>query len=651
MIPVATKIWFTAAELADLALPGLARVKRKVNERASTECWALAVDDAGLPLARPRNARGGGMEYHISLLPTSARAALIKRGFGDNVDTEISVFPQPKSELQIQRDSMWSWYAQQSDKNRNEAERRLAVVNQTLDLVAAGLGKSAAVGAIAAMEKIGASTIYEWLKMVDGIAAGNRLPYLAPVRKGGGRKADVDPEFWQYLKSLYLTNHQPTWSKCFYKAQEFAQMNGITIPHEKTLKRKLEAEVDGRVIIAKRKGFDELRETQPHQQRSVAHMHAMEMVNIDGHKFDFFVKMPDGTIIRPMAVVIQDVFSRKILAYRMGTSECSVQTRLTFADLFQQYGIPRECLLDNGRAFASKWITGGAKTRFRFKIKDDDPTGLLPSFGIKIHWAKPYRGQSKPIERAFRDIEESMRVEPALDGAWCGNHIDAKPENYGNAAIPYAVFCKIVDQVIARHNARLGRRTETGNGKSFDQVFAESYAVSPIGKATAEHMRIALLTAEQVSANRKTGEITLAGNRYWSPEMLAFAGQKMTIRFNPDNLHSEIHVYSREGEFKATVPILEATGFNDIAAAKVRARQESDYKKATRAAIAKENILTAAQMAAMMPDYTDDAILPDAGVVRPVRPNIRNGGAAAAVRKEAPQTDHIRRLDFLRVVE
>jgi hypothetical protein len=28
--------------------------------------------------------------------------------------------------------------------------------------------------------------------------------------------------------------------------------------------------------------------------------------------------------------------------------------------------------LDNGRAFASKWITGGANTRFRFKVREED---------------------------------------------------------------------------------------------------------------------------------------------------------------------------------------------------------------------------------------------------------------------------------------
>src|SRR3546814_1666061 len=62
------------SELADLALAGLPKSKRKVNERAQEECWALKVNDDGLPLARPRKGRGGGLEYHVSLLPAVARS-------------------------------------------------------------------------------------------------------------------------------------------------------------------------------------------------------------------------------------------------------------------------------------------------------------------------------------------------------------------------------------------------------------------------------------------------------------------------------------------------------------------------------------------------------------------------------------------------
>ncbi|RYS32216.1 hypothetical protein DLS39_13645, partial [Staphylococcus pseudintermedius] len=147
-------------------------------------------------------------------------------------------------------------------------------------------------------------------------------------------------------------------------------------------------------------------------------LHAMELLNIDGHKFDVFVKWDDGRISRPMGVAIQDVYSRKMLAVRIGESENKDLTRLAFGDVFRDYGIPKACLMDNGRAFASKAMTGGAKPRFRFKIKDEDPAGLLTSLGIQIHWATPYRGQSKPIERAFRDFCDRVAKHPKFHGAY-----------------------------------------------------------------------------------------------------------------------------------------------------------------------------------------------------------------------------------------
>ena len=80
MISTGGKCWFTAAELADLALPGLPRQKRKINERAADEFWAVKTDASGAPLARTRQGRGGGTEFHHSVLPAMAKAELVKRG-------------------------------------------------------------------------------------------------------------------------------------------------------------------------------------------------------------------------------------------------------------------------------------------------------------------------------------------------------------------------------------------------------------------------------------------------------------------------------------------------------------------------------------------------------------------------------------------
>ena len=79
-----------------------------------------------------------------------------------------------------------------------------------------------------------------------------------------------------------------------------------------------------------------LRKLLPPQKRSVADLHAMELVNIDGLNWDVFVRFPDGRIARPMMIAIQDVFSRKFLSWRIGESESAIETRLCFADLSER---------------------------------------------------------------------------------------------------------------------------------------------------------------------------------------------------------------------------------------------------------------------------------------------------------------------------
>ncbi len=165
---------------------------------------------------------------------------------------------------------------------------------------------------------------------------------------------------------------------------------------------------------------------------------------------------------------------------------------------------PKAALLDNGREFAAKVFTGGgAKTRFRFKVKEDDIPGLLPMLGVNVHWATPYSGQSKPIERAFRDLCDRVAKHPAFEGgAYTGNKPDAKPENYGNRAIPLDEFRAVLNEEMEAHNARPGRRSEVAFGRSFDEVFDEGYKVAPIRKATLEQRRLWLMSAEGVRGAR-----------------------------------------------------------------------------------------------------------------------------------------------------
>lgn len=654
------KAWWTAAELAEAGLPGLSSSKRKINIRAADERWSAKIDPAtGMPLCRPVVGRkGGGFEYHVSLLPPAARMEMAKRGLISPMDS-VPEASKPAKPGETASAIAWSWYEHQTAKTKAEAERRLKAIDAVEALKAAGLTASAAVASVAAERAIGASTMWQWMGLVEGVARHDWLPALAPRRAGGGAEAEIDPELWQFLKSDWLRPEKPTFSSCYHRALLIAEQRGLRLPHWRTLWRKIEREVPPAVILMRRDGEDALKRCVPALQRTVAELHALECVNIDGHTADVRVMFPDGVVRRPVIVACQDIYSRKFLAWRIGETESAVQTRLMFADLFRTYGIPAHVVMDNGRAFASKWITGGQLSRFRFKVKADEPLGLLTALGVKTHSTIPFSGQSKPIERGFRDFCDHIARSFEFHGAYTGNSPLAKPANYGDAVVPFDKFVRVFNEGIKQHNARLGRRTEMAKatGASLDQVFAQSYAVAPITKATPEQMRLALLTAEAISPDRETGAITLMGNRYWSTEIAAaHGGKRVIVRFDPDDLTQPVHVYAAAGgRYLGEAPIFERAGFLDAEAAKTQARRRKEVRHAAKRLAEKEQLLEAHELARMMPAYEDEAPLPEPTVIRPVRQ--RRGAALqiAAVAEPASRASTMTRFvensQRLRLVE
>src|SRR3546814_18700036 len=101
----------------------------------------------------------------------------------------------------------------------------------------------------------------------------------------------------------------------------------------------------------------------------------------------------------------------------------------------------------------------------------------LVALGITIHWAKPYRGQSKPIERGFRDLCDAVAKHPAFEGAYTGTRPDAKPENYGSKAADLDTFLRVWNEGMAAHTERLGALPEKAWGRlSVKPGFEASYA-------------------------------------------------------------------------------------------------------------------------------------------------------------------------------
>ncbi|MBN9504953.1 MAG: Mu transposase C-terminal domain-containing protein [Altererythrobacter sp.] len=615
--------WFTAAELAELALPGLPADKRSINRRAQEERWSSRTSADGELLVRKRAGRGGGLEFHVSLLPGAARLELARRGIC--APAPLVAAPDPQR-------AAWQWLEAQPGHVREEAQRRAGIIAEVELLEEAGMTRTAAIAQVSARHaKAGKATLWNWLRAIDGLAPSDRLPALAPRFKGGGREAEIDGLLWNLFVSDVLRPERPTLTSCYDRTAKVAALRGLSMPSEAAFRRRYKREVDPRAALLARGGAEKAERSIPANRRTLDAYHALQMVNIDGHQFDVFVTPPHGgKAVRPVLIAIQDVYSRKLLAWRLDLSENVHATRLAFADLFGRYGIPETCYLDNSRTFASKALTAGAETRYRGKIVAEEPAGLLVSLGIKVRFAQIYHGQSKPIERAFRDLADRVARAPECAGAYTGNSPVNKPANYGKRAVAWTEFEQIVAQGIANHNARLGRRGGVCRGRSFDQVFAESYAQAEIRKAGPEHLRMALLAAERKRVNRLTGEIELYGNRYWSTECGLYLGELVTVRFHPDDLHREVHLYGQDGRYLAQADLIADFGFAEQAGAHAAKKRRKDAMRTIRAGLEATRQLSADQVAALQA-RTEEPEIPAASVVRPVRPALtaRPRGSAA----------------------
>lgn len=601
------KEWWTPEQIAESGLPDLPATKRGVNALAERLNWRGATK-----FARRRSGKGGGWEYSWKLFPNSAQRALIRQAVA------------PKIAEAKARDEVWAWYEALPQTVKVKAEARLLVI-QKVEALEGAIGRFLAVEQVAKMEGVGARTVWSWFQMIEGIAAADRLAYLAPRNRAAEKRPrakECSPEFFEVLKSDFLRLEAPPFTDCYRRAIRVAKEQGLETLPERTMRRHLDAQVSRVTQVLARQGVDAVKRLFPSQTRDKTCLHALQAVNADFHKFDVFVRWPSvgsepGLVTRPQMVAFQDIYSSRILSWRIDQTPNSTAVQLCAGDMIEAWGIPQHVLLDNGREFAAKAITGGSATRYRFKVKEDDIPGLFTALGCTIHWATPYSGQSKQIERAFRDLCQSIAKDPRLAGAYTGNTVVSKPENYGSRAVPLEEFLKVVSEGIEEFNAREDRQSEVAFGRSFNAVFDESYAVAPITKANEAQRRFWLMGAEGLRTDSKSGMVRFQGNEFWEPWLNEHAGARVVIRFDPADLWSGVHVYTQDNAYLGHAECRLKVGFFDMDEARIHARARGAWLKAQKAEVEAHRTLKAMELGQMLDGLSaSPAPKPEAKVVR-----------------------------------
>ncbi|WP_354624870.1 transposase domain-containing protein [Psychromonas sp. MME2] len=602
------KYWFSATELCEV--PNLPSTVQNINAKANKEQWQ----------SRPRSGQGGGKEFHIDSLPTETRAHLMLQA--SQIEVNGTVFDLPKkdsSELSYCPEALWYSYEKATSKHKEKAQHKFTIACAVADLRSQNIPIKNALEMVAEKFESSVGTVRRTFYTVDGYERCDWITLFVPKYKA--RKAALDAEFtpeaWEFLKADYLRLEQPCLTTSIERTIIAGEDKGWVVPSESSIIRKIKREITKDEIVLLREGEHALMSLYPSQRRTVLNMHAMEHINGDGYQHNVFVRWHNGEIVRPKTWFWQDIYSRKIVGYYTDISENTDSIRLALMSVIEQYGIPKEVTIDNTRAAANKKMTGGVKNRYRFKVKEDDPKGIIPLLGIKLHWTSinygKGHGQAKPIERAFGvgGLEEMIDKHPLNAGGYTGANPMAKPDNYGSKAIAVDAFLQSVEAGVAQFNARAKRETEVCMGlSSFNEVFDVSYQASQIKKATKEQLRLLMLTAESVTL-QKDGSFTLQSggtianrkNRYSNLELIGMQlkSNKLEIRFDPRNLHKSVLCYSLDGRFICEAECIDMAGFNDTSAAREQHRHRTQYTKATKKAAQAQQKMDIAEVAAQMP--------------------------------------------------
>lgn len=596
--------WYSISELLALKVPGLPASRRGLLDLAEAGRW-----DADERYCRKRDGRGGGNEYHIRLLPIHVQRHLSRQAYVE----EVNAPPQPEALDDTRRDTLWNAYGAATDKQKQTAQERLELV-RLVDGHMEEMALAPACDLVAREKGTPSATLQRWARQVRPHPRCDWLAVLVPQHSGGTRRVTCDPRAWEHLVADYLRMSEPLFRPCYNRLLEEAEKQGWgPIPPYKTLLRRVQADIAPTTRVLARKGEKALAQLFPSQRRRRDHLHSMHSVNADGHVFDVRVLWEDGTIGRPIIVGFQDIYSGMILSHRVSRTENAEVIRLAIGDMVESWGVPQHCYFDNGRAFMSKYLTGHMKHRFRFKVREEDPVGVLTQLNIEVHAVKPYHGQSKPIERAWRDLAEYIAKHPACEGAYTGKNTVAKPENYGTKAVPIQEFRTLVADQVRLHNMREGRSSHTAQGRSLWETFRASYETALVSRATEEQRRFCMMAGEGLTVHSKTAQIHLADNVYWSRELAGYAGRKVMVRFDPQNLHSDIAVYTMRGQFIDMAECIHAVGFDNAEAAREQARKWRAYLRAEREMLEAARRLSADQVARIntsLPEY--EAISPAA---------------------------------------
>lgn len=297
--------------------------------------------------------------------------------------------------------------------------------------------------------------------------------------------------------------------------------------------------------------------------RDTSSVPVLGIVQGDGHTFDFWVKYTDphnGKVkaIKPKMAAWIDTRSRLVMGAIMCKDVNSQIIKQSMIKLVYDYGVPECILIDNGKDYTSEEMLGRKRNeRHGMMSLDSEAKGFYKSIGIKDdHRSLPYQPWVKgSIERFFgTTCNMFSKWMVSYTGTLTGSRTAGKikkdiPKMLERDELisieeAYALFEKWLNEVYhVREHSGLKRAKE--RYKTPLSLFNNAEDRYMVPAPPREYASMLLMKTSGAFV-RNIG-ISRFGQEYMAPELANYIGEKVSIRWNPDDVTS-IHVYTKEGK-------------------------------------------------------------------------------------------------------
>lgn len=348
------KHWLTPSEIADLGLPGMPGTDRGVRLLAEREDW-----ERFSALCRQRSGRGGGLEYHVKLLPVAARVAYFGAEAPAPVAGEaLQAAPEPAagatSAATLQLDARLAVLGALRAFIRSSEMKQTVAISYFVDLY--NLGKvELPAWAAAILPRLSTRSVLRWLSASRDGETGRLAVDRGAGRRGQGvLDAAFDGEIKHFAIAVHSLNDLYTASHIYGAVKgEFESrlaQAGLPLPGQRAFEIRFNAwkqeYAAGLLKMMDPDGFRSKMKVSGSYAHLAPHLNALWQ--IDASPVD--AMCVDG---RHAIYVCIDYWSRRIILFVSKTPR-SEAVQLLMRKAILAWGVPDAVKTDNGSDFVAR---------------------------------------------------------------------------------------------------------------------------------------------------------------------------------------------------------------------------------------------------------------------------------------------------------